>query len=57
MSKTVVGVLGILLGLAVGIAAESCEHFADRIWLLALVFLGLVMGFIGEAASKETNYE
>jgi len=55
MSKTVVGELGILIGLAAGIAAESCEDFASRIWLVALVFVELVMAFIGEAASKQTN--
>lgn len=55
--RAVVGELGILLGLAAGIAAESCQNSSLRLWLVALVFAGLVMGFIGEAASKETTCE
>ena len=53
--RTVVGELGILLGLSAGIAAESCEEFSPRLWLVALVFAGLIMGFVGEAASKEAE--
>lgn len=53
--RTVVGELGILLGLSAGIAAESVQNSSIRLWLVALLFAGLVMGFIGEAASKETE--
>lgn len=55
--RTVVGELGILLGLAAGIAAESVQDSSIRAWLVAFVFAGLVMGFVGEAASKETKHE
>lgn len=55
--RIVVGEFGILLGLAAGIAAESYEEFTIRICLVGFVFVGLVMGFIGEAASKRTNHE
>ena len=51
--RTGVGELGILLGLMAGIAAESCQDSSIRLWLVVLVFVGLVMGFIGEAASKD----
>lgn len=56
-ARTVVGELGILLGLAAGIAAESCQNSSLRLWLVAFVFAGLVMGFVGEAASKEAKHE
>lgn len=51
--RTGVGELGILLGLVAGIAVESCQDSSIRLWLVVLVFVGLVMGFIGEAASKD----
>ena len=51
--RTGVGELGILLGLGAGISAESCQDSSIRLWLVVLVFVGLVMRFIGEAASKD----
>ena len=53
--RKVVGELGILLGLSAGIAAESCEEFSTRLWLVVLVFAGLILGFVGEAASKQAE--